>query len=223
MKKKTFESELPKGYTIAKVFDAKNKKSVIVMNVVALLLMIICVAVLLIPVFLNADRLGSDGYTFFLWLYFLLAYLVYIVGHELVHGIAYKALTKEKLTFGISLSCAFCGVPKIYTYRKTALIAVLAPFVAFSIAFIPLMILAFYSNIYIYIMVALVFACHFGGCVGDFYVAYLLLIKYKREDTLMNDTGPKMTIYVYDENLAEGESIQTESIAEVESDNLTTL
>ncbi|MCQ2122483.1 MAG: DUF3267 domain-containing protein, partial [Fibrobacter sp.] len=59
--------------------------------------------------------------------------LVYIVLHELVHGAVYKLLTGQKLTFGFKASVAYCGVPDIYVYRRTALAALLAPFVVFDI------------------------------------------------------------------------------------------
>jgi len=41
-----------------------------------------------------------------------------------------------------------------------------------------------------------IFALHLGGCSGDIYITYLLLKKYRDPRTLMNDTGPKMTLYV---------------------------
>ena len=123
-----------------------------------------------------------------------------IVLHELVHGIAYKTLTGEKLTFGISWSCAYCGVPNIYTYRKTAIISVMAPLVVFSVLFvIALAILYSISPLY-YLAVAFVFGMHLGGCSGDIYVLYLLLTKFKNKKTLMRDTGPEQFFYIPEEN-----------------------
>ena len=43
-------------------------------------------------------------------------------------------------------------------------------------------------------MSAVLFALHFGGCVGDLHATYLLLFKFKG-DILMKDTGPKQTYY----------------------------
>jgi hypothetical protein len=37
---------------------------------------------------------------------------------------------------------------------------------------------------------------HLGGCVGDDYVTLLFLFKFKDKTTLVQDTGPKQTIYV---------------------------
>ena len=130
-----------------------------------------------------------------LWFYLIL-YAVYIVLHELVHGCAYKTLTGEELTFGISWSCAFCGVPSIFTYRRTMLIAVLAPFVLFTLIFIPMTIVFYFVNPIYYLAMALVFASHLGGCAGDLYVYYLLMTKFKSEKTLLRDTGPEQFFYV---------------------------
>ena len=123
----------------------------------------------------------------------------YIVLHELVHGIAYKIQTGEKLTFGISWSCAFCGVPNIYTYRRTAIVAVVSPFTIFTLLFIPILILLYCFSPLYYLLAAFIFGLHLGGCSGDLYVLYLLAVKFKDKKTLMRDTGPEQFFYIPDE------------------------
>ena len=126
----------------------------------------------------------------------MVSMIAYIVLHELVHGIAYKSLTGEKLTFGMSWSCAFCGVPNIYTYRRTALISLTAPLIVFSVIFIAIAaVLYFVSPIY-YLIVSFLFGLHLGGCSGDIYVTILFLTKFKDKSTLMKDTGPEQFFYV---------------------------
>ena len=127
---------------------------------------------------------------------FLASLVLYLVLHELVHGAVYKALTHQKLTFGFTLTVAFCGVPDVYTSRKTALLSLLAPFVTFSILLIPLTLWFYSFNRLYYLLSGILFSVHFGGCVGDLYMTCLLLFKYKEQRTLMNDTGPKQTIYL---------------------------
>ena len=117
--------------------------------------------------------------------------IAYIILHELTHGLVYKVMTKQKLTFGLTLSCAFCGVPNIYVTRKTALLAILAPFVVFTIIFIPL-IIVLPANM-INLALVIIFGIHFSGCVGDLY-GTIVLITLKGK-ILMNDTGPKQTFY----------------------------
>ena len=64
-----------------------------------------------------------ENYDFLHSIIFIAAMLLYIVLHELTHGIAYKLTTGRKLTFGFTLSVAYCGVPDIYVYRKAAMTA----------------------------------------------------------------------------------------------------
>jgi hypothetical protein len=127
---------------------------------------------------------------------FMVSMIVYVVLHELVHGIAYKTLTGEKLTFGMSWSCAFCGVPHIFTYRSTAIVAVVAPFAVFTILFIPILVFLYSFSPLYYLIAAFVFGLHLGGCSGDLYVLYLLTVKYKDSKTLMRDTGPEQYFYI---------------------------
>ena len=197
-----FERELPSGYRQAKYINAKNAKFGIIFNLIALLVfaVVMVVAVLLL--------LGKEDFSFvedvFMNDYYFLALFVfsfvmlggYIVLHELVHGIAYKALTGEKLTFGISWSCAFCGVPHIYTYRRTAIISVVAPFAVFTLLLLSLLILFYFISPMCFIFCAAIFGLHVGGCSGDLYVLGLFLFRFRDKRALMRDTGPEQYFYV---------------------------
>lgn len=190
--------ELPEGYKEVLVVDAKEKKTATLFTVFSFVL----TAIPLIPILLTFGGLKSiveeNGRTVMLIAdgIFVLSLVLYLVLHELVHGIAYKALTHQKLTFGFTLTVAFCGVPDIHVSRKTALVSLLAPFVTFSVILIPLTIWFYNVNRLYYLLSGILFSIHFGGCVGDLYMTYLLLFKYKDPRTLMNDTGPKQTIYL---------------------------
>ena len=200
-KEQNFERELPSGYRQALYINAKDAKFGIIFNLIALVVLAIVMAVAVIPLSLTG-RLSGDILNMELnqlpvaYLVFFVLMIVYIVLHELVHGIAYNALTGEKLTFGVSWSCAFCGVPHIYTYRKTAIISVISPFAVFTLLFIPaILLLYFFSPLY-YLIGAFIFGLHLGGCSGDLYVLYLLTVKFKDKKTLMRDTGPEQFFYV---------------------------
>jgi len=193
-----YYKDLPEGYREVKVVDAKGDKKVsIIFTLMSLVLMVLAAA----PIFLAADMDAvseSMRNRQFLapYLVLLAGMIVYIILHELTHGIAYKSLTHQKLTYGFTLTVAFCGVPDIYTSRRTALIALAAPFVTFSVILIPLTIVMHSVSMIYYLAFGIIFAIHFGGCVGDLYMMYLLFFKYKDPRTLMNDTGPKQTIYI---------------------------
>lgn len=190
---KYFEETVPEGYKEAMVIDAKSKKFGIWMNVVAFIPIVI--AFFIARAFFKFDFSDIDRTNFFTaYIMFLSVLIGYIILHELTHGIVYKAYTKHKLKFGISLTCAYCGVPDIYVYRNTALAALVAPFILFTIIFTAAIFIV-PGNIYKYLLV-IINGIHIGGCSGDLYVTYLFLTKFKSRDILMNDTGPKQTFYV---------------------------
>ena len=210
MEGKTFERELPSGYRIATVMDASKGSFAVVFTLISFLFLIIGIAAVALPfAFAPTDTdvtLILPGAI----LMGMIVFFVYIVLHELVHGAAYKRLTREKLTYGFTLTCAYCGVPKIFTYRRTALIAVLAPFVLFTLILIPALIFAYHVSFALYMVLGFVFAMHFSGCSGDVYVAALLLFKYRDSRVLMNDTGPRMALFVPCESPTEDDIAKVE-------------
>lgn len=201
LKEENFERELPAGYRQALYINAKSAKFGIILNLIAFAVLVVVLAAAILSVYLSG-RLSFEllkieyvqmHVTYFV---FIVAMVGYIVLHELVHGIAYKLLTGEKLTFGMSWSCAFCGVPHIFTYRKTAIVSVIAPFAVFTFLFIPILVLLYFFSPLYYLIAAFIFGLHLGGCSGDLYVLYLLTAKFKDPKTLMRDTGPEQFFYV---------------------------
>lgn len=202
MKGKNSYKELPEGYKLVKEIDAvKDKKFVVLLNIFCVLLTVISGAAVWI---LKSLVAGNDWFEFevnilkepifqkelFIFI-FIVCICAYMILHELVHGLVYKLMTKEKLTFGITLSCAYCGVPNVYVTRKTALLSLMAPFTLFSIIFL---LVIFLTNGWVATLSLILFAIHFGGCVGDLYCFIILMTKL-RGDILMKDTGPKQTFY----------------------------
>ena len=200
-KENNFERELPCGYKLALNINAKDVKLGIAFTVISLIIFAITLTVAIMPLYLSDKTITyiPENSLLLIWI-IIPAMLGYIVLHEIVHGIAYKTMTGEKLTFGISWSCAFCGVPKIFTYRKTAIIAVVSPFAVFSLILLIAMSVLFFVNIVYYLMIALIFALHLSGCCGDLYVLFLLTVKFKNKKTLVRDTGPEQFFYVPDKD-----------------------
>lgn len=195
-KGKYFESELPEGYRTVRTINAKDKKVGIILNLIAL----IPLTVSLVVAYFALDRPKLITADTDLWqsLLFLLVFIIiliaYVILHELVHGAVYKFFTHEKLTFGLTLTVAFCGVPKIYVYRKPALAAVLAPFVVFLPIFLTLCFTL--PTPLMKMLAAFMLGMHVGGCAGDLWVSGLLLFKLRNNATLINDTGPKQTFCI---------------------------
>lgn len=200
MKAVTHFDELPQGYREVYHLNAKSAKWSIIFTLGSL---VMALAVIL-PCVLAVDYGGvlswSSYGTAIALIVLCVCIIAYIVLHELVHGIAYKAITGSKLTFGITLTVAFCGVPNIYVTRKTALIALLAPFTVFSVLFVALAVWLYFIGSVYYAVVIVLLGLHFGGCVGDLYTAILLFTKYRDSRLLMRDTGPEQMFYLPEDN-----------------------
>lgn len=189
---KNWESELPPGYREAMVIDAKNDQKLIRgMGTASLLLFGLF---LWIGIATQWHGMREQAPSTRMAFAFFVSLIAYIVLHELVHGAAYKALTGQKLTFGLTLTVAFCGVPEIYVYRRASLISVLAPFVVFTVLSAALLLFA--ANPWIRFYTFCFLGLHIGGCSGDLYNTWLYLTKFKDPRTLTRDTGPIQTFYV---------------------------
>ncbi len=192
MEHQTFERAIPEGYTEVYHINAANKKTGLLLTLGSLLI----AAGLIFFFFMSIDYISIDlRYLLKYNLVFLVSMIAYIILHELTHGAVYKALTKEKLRFGITWSAAFCGVPDIYTYRDTALKSLVAPLALFSVIMIPLLIWLYRVDAGWYLVVGVIFSLHISGCIGDLYMTALFLMKFKDPATLMRDTGPEQWIY----------------------------
>lgn len=192
-------SVLPENYEKVFEIDAKNKKTAIFFNLISLLItvLVVIIAFLSKNIFDEAEIVTTKDLTVFAikMLCFAVFLFVYIIVHELLHGVAYKVLTKAKLKFGISLSCAFCGVPEVFVNRKTALIALAAPLVVLGVILGVATAVFWFVDGLSYILSFVLLGLHLGGCCGDAYILILLLFKYKDKSLLINDNGPKQTIY----------------------------
>ncbi|MDE7082787.1 MAG: DUF3267 domain-containing protein [Clostridia bacterium] len=199
MKSDNFEKVLPEGYELKLHIDAKNKKTAIFYMILSLLpLVVIVAAACLIIEFAGSGLSSLDSFYCTIALFAaVVAMIAYVILHELVHGITYKALTGGKLTFGLRWNVAFCGVPDIYVYRKAAKLAVLMPFLVFNVVFVALTVGMYFVNECAFLAAAFVFGMHLGGCMGDLHVTYMLDHKFKDSKTLMRDTGPEQFFYVY--------------------------
>lgn len=183
--------ELPENYKLDKTIDMKKMSTNIFLNVLNILFVIISFLILIPLKFkeIKIDNLIELSIVMFIA---LIGFIIYIVLHELTHGLFYKIFTKQKLTFGVSLTYAYCGVPNIYVRKKEAIIACLSPLIIFSIIFLTLIFIL--PPNYINLSIIILFSFHFGGCSGDIFLSLILLIKYDK-DTYIKDTGPTQYIY----------------------------
>lgn len=191
---KNFEFNLPLNYELKKKIDANDKKTGLLLTVITLVITVILVIAgtfIYQSITKKSFNIGSLG--ILRLLIFFVGYIVLIILHELIHGLFYKIFTKQKLSFGLTIFVAYCGVPNLYVYKKPMIITALATCVIISTTLLIPMILV--NNINNFWILLLMFSCHFGGCCGDIYSVLLLKLKFKGNTVLINDTGPVQTIY----------------------------
>ncbi len=184
-----YEEKLPAGYSETLVIDANDKKQRMLLQVAA----IITVAALINVFFFiyalpRLDEIAAD-FKIVKCICFIIAYPLYVVLHELTHGLVYKVLTRKKLAFGFKPPSAFCGVPDIYTYRFTSLLSLFAPLTVYSALFVFMFFII--NEPFSRAMILLLFALHLSGCSGDLYGIGLFLFRFKSPATLRRDFGPK--------------------------------
>ncbi|MDG3131792.1 DUF3267 domain-containing protein [Streptococcus suis] len=114
--------------------------------------------------------------------------------HEVIHGLFFKLFCPENLVkYGIKWKSgmAYATSPGSLYTRMQMLVISLAPFVVISFGLT--MVASFeWMDVSIYILLA---TMHAACCAGDFYYAYLLLVKYGKGSILVEDTENGLIIY----------------------------
>lgn len=190
-----YYKELPEDYKEVYCIDAKKDSVGIILNLIGTLIAFALIVGLFLLKFGDPYGMEFDLTYPLSLLVSLAAYIVYIVVHALTHGLFYKLLTKQKLRFGLMLTVAYCGLKEGFVNKKTCLIAVLAPLVIHSIWMI-LLIVFLPATAWWVLSVIVLFAFHFGGCVGDMWVAILLIFRFKGT-VLTRDDGLCQRFYDY--------------------------
>ncbi|HEM4483030.1 TPA: DUF3267 domain-containing protein [Streptococcus suis] len=127
------------------------------------------------------------------WLLFPF-YILLIVVHEAIHGIFFKVFCPEnpvKYGFKWKSGMAYATSPGSLYNRMQMLVISLAPFVVISLGLT--MVAVFWGmDVSLYLILA---TMHAAACVGDFYYAYLLLVKFAKENIAVEDTETGLIIY----------------------------
>ncbi|MGN1113915.1 MAG: DUF3267 domain-containing protein [Oscillospiraceae bacterium] len=181
---------LPENYKIIENIDLmKNKKQAIIVNLSAVILMIIMVMAGIFAVPISIDF--SQGMTVYCLKFAVLigGSIVYIILHELVHGIFMKVFGAEKVKFGYKVIYAYAG-SQSYFNKKSYIIIALAPVVIWGI------ILAILTSVVPAVWfwpVYFIQIFNISGAAGDFYVTLKMI--GMPEDILIKDTGTEMNVY----------------------------
>ncbi len=194
---KNFEKTLPQDYVLVKHVKAGDSgKTTVIYTLLSFVPAIIILPILILIAFYTSDLAKLGENVIIPIVVGCVTYIVYVILHELTHGVTYKYYTGQKLKFGLTITVAFCGVPDIYVRKKASIASLIMPFSVFSVIFLALTIgLWFVSPLY-GIVAGTVFAFHMGGCVGDLHWTLMYMTKYKKCNTLMRDTGPEQWLYI---------------------------
>lgn len=178
--------QLPEGYRLLQAIDLeKNKRQMIIVNVLAL----IVAAVVFVPMMLWEP----EGATFVDDLPEVIALLVgmfgYIILHEAVHGVCFRAFSGEKPRFGWKSAYAYAASDAYYPKGPYLTIA-LAPVVLWGLV---LGVLAALLPAQWYWLVQVIQLMNLSGAAGDMYVTWLLC--RMPADILVQDAGVAMQVF----------------------------
>ena len=173
---------LPSNYVQSGTFDLKNKKLMIFMNLIGLVLLIFSIWFFSWLVALLRDG-SSTSITFefssipsFLIAVFqlILTIVLVLVFHEAIHAFFFWIFSGEKPKVGFKGSYAFAAMPGWYFPRNQYLLIGIAPLLVVSIIGVLLMVVVPESMLNM-VLVALVL--NTSGAIGDLIVVVWLLAK----------------------------------------------
>ena len=186
---------LPDGYSqIYEIDLQKNKKKSLLVNGVAFLISILMIVPMCfyIPIFeLFSFEEGMAQYFIRFGVLFGLT-IVYMVLHELVHGITMKLCGTKKVKYGFTGVYAFAGSDDYYD-KKSYITIALAPVILWGV--IILVINFFVSREWFWV-VYFIQIMNISGAAGDMYVTFKFAKMPK--DILIRDHGVGMKVYSKD-------------------------
>ncbi len=180
---------LPRGYReIRRVDLMRNRKEAMVVNLLALLITGVLAALgfVFCPPFENV-RLGI--HTVFGMVFLVIGVILYMILHELIHGVFMKTFSGKKPRYGFTGLYAYAGSDALFN-RTQYLIIAFAPVVILGTV-IAVLTAAFYETAFWYLY--LIQILNLSGAAGDLYVGFL--IARMNNDVVVRDMGTDMSFY----------------------------
>ncbi len=184
--------ELPEGYReIFSIDLQKDKKAALVVNAAALAIMVIMAVAM--NFYIPASTLFdiSEGWGIY-WLRFgviIISFIIYMVLHELVHGITMKYFGSKTVKYGFTGLYAYAGCSE-YFDKKSYITVALAPIVVWGavLAVICALVPEEWFWVAYFIQMG-----NISGAAGDIYVT----IKFSKmpKDILITDSGVGMKVF----------------------------
>ncbi|MBQ3005815.1 MAG: DUF3267 domain-containing protein [Clostridia bacterium] len=188
---KSFNS-LPEGYSeIYSVDLKKNKKLSLFVNAAALIIAVGMVIPMhfYVPITTIIDMEKGLGAYCIRFASLLVLMVLYIVLHEVVHGISMKICGTKKIKYGFTGVYAFAGSDDYYD-KKSYIFIALAPIVLWGIV---LAVVNFFVPVEWFWVVYFLQIVNISGAAGDLFVT----VKFSRlpSDILVQDYGVGMKVY----------------------------
>lgn len=183
---------LPENYSQIYSINLQNdKKLAFLVNFAAVILAAVLVApmVFIVPISTLFDMSKGLLSYFLRFAILLVGMVVYMVLHELVHGVAMKFFGTKKVKYGFTGLYAFAGSDDYYDKTSYIIIA-LAPIIVLGViiaiinAFVPL------SYFWVVYLIQII---NISGAAGDLFVTFRFLKMPK--DILIKDHGVGMVVY----------------------------
>ena len=190
--------QLPAGYVLHETIDLqKNKRQFWSVNLLSIVLAVLLAGagILIAPFSGFSSQFSDEGYLLLQVLpaciTALLGAAVYLIAHELTHGMFLYAFTRVKPKFGFVGWAAYCGNGAYCDKPRYAVVA-LSPLVIWGVIFGVLNVF-FHEGIWFW-AIWLLQIVNIAGASGDLFVFFKLL-RYP-QNILVGDTGLKMCVYV---------------------------
>lgn len=118
--------------------------------------------------------------------------------HEMTHAVVYMAASGEKAKVRFVKGGAYCALPDLYVYGRTAIACTAAPLVVFSALFAALSVWFLFLGHWLVLPASALLAFHLLGCRSD---VHLLKEIHKIRDArlLVLDRGNEQWLYMPNE------------------------
>lgn len=183
---------LPDGYRqIRKIDLMRNRREAVIVNVLAfaITLFMLALGFIICPPFTSfAFGVGS----LLTAILMVACVVVYMILHEMVHGVFMKGFSGVKPRYGYSGLYAYAGSDALFD-RKQYLVIAFAPVVILGMILAVLNIAFYETDFWLIYIVQVV---NISGAAGDFYVG--AQIGKTRGELLVRDTGTDMTLFALD-------------------------
>ncbi len=183
---------LPEGYReIRKIDLMRNKREAVIVNVLSfgITLLMLALGFFICPPF-TSFSFGVNSLVTMLLL--VASIVVYMILHEMVHGIFMKGFSGVKPRYGYSGLYAYAGSDALFDRRQYLVIA-FAPVVILGLILLVLNVAFYETDFWLIYIIQVV---NISGAAGDFYVG--AQIGRTRGELLVRDTGTDMTLFALD-------------------------